>query len=299
MGGDQVAIRTESLAAADDQRCADQEPRRAGRHRRSSDVNVEDIGPTWGAEISRKALTRADRRAGRDRALHRDPVRMEDGGRRHDRPRPRRGDHGGRLRAGRARGHAGDRDRDPHDPRVLALRHGRDLRQDQGEHRVQRARRAPRVRRGRRPLAEPGADALGEHVAGRAAADPVAAAVRRRHAEGLRVRDVRRASRSARTRRSSSPRRCSRCCKMREKRYQQMEARRPGSLARRRAAGGRRGRRGRGDARARPRPRRRRASRDGSHGLAAHVRRASAARPPSASGGTTGDVAWTSNRSRR
>ena len=39
---------------------------------------------------------------------------------------------------------------------------------------------------------EPGADALGEHVAGRAVADPVAAAVRRRHAERLRVRDVRR-----------------------------------------------------------------------------------------------------------
>ena len=34
--------------------------------------------------------------------------------------------------------------------------------------------------------------ALGEHLARRAAADPVAAVVRRRHAEGLRVRDVRR-----------------------------------------------------------------------------------------------------------
>ena len=40
----------------------------------------------------------------------------------------------GDLRAGRPRGHAGDRDRDPHDPGVLALRHGGDLRQDQGEH---------------------------------------------------------------------------------------------------------------------------------------------------------------------
>ena len=92
----------------------------------------------------------------------------------------------------------------------LALRHRRDLRQDQGEHRVERARLPPGLHGRGRPLVEPGADALGEHVAGRAAADPVAAAVRRRHPEGLRVRDVRRASRSAPTPRSSSPRPCSR-----------------------------------------------------------------------------------------
>ena len=101
-----------------------------------------------------------------------------------------------------------DRHRDPDDPRVLAVRHRRDLRQGQGEHRVDRAARArTRVRRRRRTVAEPGADAVGEHVARGAAADPVAAAVRRRHAEGLRVRDARSASRPAPTRRSSSPRR--------------------------------------------------------------------------------------------
>ena len=91
------------------------------------------------------------------------------------------------------RGHARDGHRDPHDPRVLAVRHRRDLRQDQGEHRVERARHPRSGYDGRgRPVAEPDADALGQHLAGRAAADPVAAAVRRRHAEGLRVRDVRR-----------------------------------------------------------------------------------------------------------
>ena len=91
------------------------------------------------------------------------------------------------------RGHAGDRDRDPDDPRVLAVRHRRDLRQDQGEHRVDRARSGRDTYDGVVELLdEPGADALGQHVARRDAADPVAAAVRRRHAEGLRVRDVHR-----------------------------------------------------------------------------------------------------------
>ena len=104
----------------------------------------------------------------------------------------RRRDHGGHLRARRPRGHAGDRDRDPHDPRVLALRHRGDLRQDQGEHRVRRADGAARVHGRRRPVAEPDGDAVGQHVARRPAADPVAAAVRRRDPEGLRVRDVRR-----------------------------------------------------------------------------------------------------------
>ena len=54
------------------------------------------------------------------------------------RMRARRPDHGRRLRADGPRGHAGDRDRDPDDPRVLAVRHRRDLRQGAGEHRVDR-----------------------------------------------------------------------------------------------------------------------------------------------------------------
>ena len=104
-----------------------------------TEVNIEDIGPTWGAEISRKALfglvivlvaitiyiafrfewTMA---VGAMIALVHDVVITV-----------------GRLRAGRARGHARDGHRDPDDPRVLAVRHRRDLRQDPGEHRVRGA----------------------------------------------------------------------------------------------------------------------------------------------------------------
>jgi len=56
VGGDQVAIRTESLAAADDsdaliRSLADQ----AGIE--VSEVSVEDIGPTFGAEVRRQAIT--------------------------------------------------------------------------------------------------------------------------------------------------------------------------------------------------------------------------------------------------
>ncbi len=56
MGGDQVAIRTESLAEAGDsdallRRLADQ----AGID--VNDVSVEDIGPTFGAEVRRQAIT--------------------------------------------------------------------------------------------------------------------------------------------------------------------------------------------------------------------------------------------------
>ena len=148
------------------------------------------------ADLGRRDLTegrdRAVRRPGRDRPVHRVPVRMEDGDRGDDRARPRRRDHGRRLCAGRSRGDPGDGDRRPHDPGVLAVRHRRDLRQDPGEPRDAVARGAPGIGRRDRPVAEPGADALGEHVPRGPAADPVAAALRRRHAEGLRVRDVRR-----------------------------------------------------------------------------------------------------------
>ena len=156
------------------------------------EVNVEDIGPTWGQQISRKAF----------RGLllvlvfiaiyiaWRFQWSMAVGG--DGRAGARRGDHGGHLRARRAPGHAGDGDRDPDDPRVLAVRHRRDLRQDPGEHRVRGADRSPRLHGRGRPVAEPDRDALGEHLARRAPADPVVAAVRRGHAEGLRVRDVRR-----------------------------------------------------------------------------------------------------------
>ena len=140
-----------------------------------------------------------------------------------------------------------------------------------------------RLRGRRRPVAEPGADALGEHVAGRAAADPVAAAVRRRHAEGLRVRDVR--GRGDRRVLVDLPggaaaRRCSRCGRSGTSRWRPAarppasgRARRPPTSGRRRPPRPRPGP---------PTPRHGRPRRAPGRGLA---RRASGARRPSASGG--------------
>ena len=282
VGGDQVAIRTESLAAGRRQRCADPAPRRSGGHRRD-DVSVEDIGPTFGAEVRRQAITglivvlvaislyiairfEPKMAVGAMIALVHDVV----------------------ITAGLYA--LVGREVTPETViailtilGLLALRHRRDLRQDQGEHGVQRARLTPRVRGGRRPVAEPGADALGEHVAGRAAADPVPAAVRRRHAEGLRLRDVRR--RRDRRVLVDLPRRAA--ARGAEDAGEALPAdggAPDGSLARRRVAGG-----GGGGGPA-TRERRadvgcRRASGDGSHRARAPVRRASDARPPSASGG--------------
>ena len=132
-----------------------------------TEVSIQDIGPTWGAEISRKALF------GLVIVLiaimlyisFRFEWKMAVG--RHHRAAPRRTDHDRRLRVDGPRGHARDRHRHPHDPRVLAVRHRRDLRQDPGEHRVQRAGLQARLRRRGRPVAEPDLHALGEHLAGR------------------------------------------------------------------------------------------------------------------------------------
>ena len=109
----------------------------------------------------------------------------------------------------------GDRDRVPHDPRLLDLRHHRRVRQG--------ATRTPRrlLATGRVTYSdmvnlshEPGADAVAEHVDRRAPPDHVAARrrlvrARRDHARGVRPRPAHRPASPARTRRSSSPRRSS------------------------------------------------------------------------------------------
>ena len=74
----------------------------------------------------------------------------------------------------------GDRRRVPHHPRVLPLRHRGRVRQGEGEPGASRHRRGRHVLDDGEPVAEPGADALDQHVVRGAAAGRVAAV--RRHA---------------------------------------------------------------------------------------------------------------------
>jgi preprotein translocase subunit SecF len=53
-GGQQVQIRTGPLATTDSQALTDALAKEAGIQ--SSDVNVKNVGPTWGSEISKKAI---------------------------------------------------------------------------------------------------------------------------------------------------------------------------------------------------------------------------------------------------
>ena len=99
------------------------------------------------------------------------PLRVEDGGVGDRRGDPRHHLHGRRLRAVPVPGHARDGHRVPHDPRFLALRHRRRVRQGRGSTNA----RSPRpgridLRRDGQQVAEPGADAVAVDVARRAAA---------------------------------------------------------------------------------------------------------------------------------
>ena len=118
---------------------------------------------------------------------------MSVGGARRAGPRPPH--HRRRLRVVRLRGHAGDRDRPAHDPRLLAVRHRRGLRQGPREHQDLRG-SAHDLRRGRQPRRQP--DPGRSINTSIVALLPVAAILyvgspaRRRHAEGPRARAVRR-----------------------------------------------------------------------------------------------------------
>jgi hypothetical protein len=132
-GGEQVSIRTDSLTDVTE-RDALLTDLAAQAKINPDDINVETIGPTWGQQISgRRSVgccscccsSRSTSRGGssgrwrrRDVALVHDVVITA------------------ACTRCRSRGHARDDHRDPHDPRVLAVRHRGDLRQDQGEHRV-------------------------------------------------------------------------------------------------------------------------------------------------------------------
>ena len=202
---------------------------------------------------------------------------------------PRRRGHRGHLLARRLRGHARHGDRPADDPRLLALRHRRRVRQGQGEHPRPARAHPPHLRRGGQPRGEPDPDALDQHLADRGAARDRAVGRRRRgarrgHAGGPRAGAARRHPGRARCRRCSWPPRCwstSRCATAASR------SRPRGSLARRQRAeavgrGARRAgrRRGRG---ARP-VRRRRARPAAAAGAGGRGRRerpdAARARPP-------------------
>ena len=96
------------------------------------------------------------------RALHLDPLRVADGGRRTGRngTRPARDRRG--VLGVPVRGDPCDGDRLPHDPRLLAVRHDRRVRPRQGE-RGQVRGRQDALRGHRQHLDEPGADAVDQH----------------------------------------------------------------------------------------------------------------------------------------
>ena len=114
------------------------------------DLSQTEIGASWGERGRRARPDRPGRLPGAGGALHLGLLpRVEDVGGRARRAGPRRRHHRRRLRAVRLRGHAGDRDRPPDDPRLLALRHRRRLRQGPREH--QEPARAADRRTPRRP----------------------------------------------------------------------------------------------------------------------------------------------------
>ena len=99
------------------------------------DVSTQFIGPSWGQDISTQGAARPRLLPARGRDLPVAVLRVEDGARGDGRAAARPGHHHRDLLAGRLRGHPGDRHRLPDDPRLLALRHRRRVRQGAGEHR--------------------------------------------------------------------------------------------------------------------------------------------------------------------
>ena len=148
-------------------------------------------------ELGRADLRRADRadRAARrdrvaapDRALHRVPVRVEVRGAGDDRARARPPDHRRRVRAVRPRGHERHRCGPADHHGLLALRHGDRVRPNTRE---RAAHAAGHVLADREPVDVRGVHAVARHELRGADARGLAAPLRRRHAQGLRVRAAR------------------------------------------------------------------------------------------------------------
>ena len=127
------------------------------------------------------------RRAARDRGIHRAALPVEVRGAGDDRPDARPVDHGRRLRAHREAGDGRHGGGPAHHPGLLHVRHDHRVRPRPRERREDAERR---LLADRQPLDVGGADAIARHEPVHAAADPRAAAVRRRDAEGLRLRDA-------------------------------------------------------------------------------------------------------------
>ena len=131
---------------------------------------------------------RGDRLAAPDLALHRLPLRVEVRRADPDRAGARPADHQRRLRPVRKGGHDLDGRRPAHDHGLLALRHGDRVR----PHPRERAAHAARhLLADREPLDVRGVHAIAGHELRGADAGRRAAALRRRHAQGLRLRPAR------------------------------------------------------------------------------------------------------------
>ncbi len=139
VGTNTIRVQTEPLTndQVDEDRHRDPERRRASTGTRSAPT---PIGATWGAQVAERALL------GLVVFLvlvvlfiwaYFREWKMSVGAHRGAGPRP--GDHRRRLRAVRLRGHPGDGDGHPDDPRLLALRHRGRLRQGAREHQEPRA----------------------------------------------------------------------------------------------------------------------------------------------------------------
>ena len=156
------------------------------------DVSLNAVGPSWGEEISRKALRalvvflvlitiyitlRFELRMAIPTLvalIHDVLITM------------------GVYSIVGLRGHPGDGDRGAHDPRLLDLRRHRRVRQGRREHQAGGHHPRPHLQRHGRPLAEPGAHAVAEHLdhraaAGGLAADPRLVHPRGHHAAGVRA----------------------------------------------------------------------------------------------------------------
>ena len=133
-----------------------------GEHRRRPGERHQR-GPDLGRPGLEEGAPGARRLLRRDRDLPEPPLRVAHGVRRDRRGGPRHHHHRRRVRDHRVRGHARDGRRVPDDPRVLAVRHRRRVRQGEGERGD--AGRGP----GRdlladgQPVVEPGAHALAQH----------------------------------------------------------------------------------------------------------------------------------------
>ncbi len=162
------------------------------------EVSVTNVGPTWGDRVSQQGRCRRWSSSSSLIALYlsfRFEWRMAL--RRDRRGGPRHHHHRRRVRDHRVRGHARDGGGVPHHPRLLAVRHRRGVRQGQGERGHARRGQGRHLLDDGEPVAQPGADAVVEHLVRRGAPRGVAAGRRSVRARcgrppGLRPRPARR-----------------------------------------------------------------------------------------------------------